>query len=134
MKTDQRDASYPLQPCLMTPVLNAEENVPVSSYTQAHIRTRNVIERFNGIFKARFRSLLKYRVLHYYPAKATKISYACAALNNFCIERNIDLPDFEVKYAGIALPEPIENIQEEALLPQAYRIRRQLIRHFGVNN
>lgn len=128
------DAGYPLQPWLMTPVLNAEENTPEGAYTRAHIRTRNVIERFNGCFKARFRCILKHRVLHYAPPKAAKIIYACAALHNICIERNIDLPDIEMDNADNIIPQPIENIQGDALLPQAYRIRRQLIRHFDVNN
>lgn len=40
-----------------------------------------------------FRCLLKHRVLHYHPEKATKIINACTVLHNICIINNIPLPN-----------------------------------------
>lgn len=52
------DSGYACTPYLFTPVLNPntqkEEN-----YNRAHIRTRNVVERCFGVWKQRFRCLLK---------------------------------------------------------------------------
>ncbi|CAG4962773.1 unnamed protein product [Parnassius apollo] len=46
------DSGYPLEPCLLTPILNAEENTPQSQYTNTHIRSRNSIERCFGVLKS----------------------------------------------------------------------------------
>lgn len=40
----------------------------------------------------RFRCLLKHRVLHYTPERATKIINACVVLHNLCIDYNIPDP------------------------------------------
>lgn len=79
------DAGYPLQPWLMTPITDAEENTPESRYTAAHIAARNCIERCFGVLKQRFRCLLKHRTLHYSPVRAGKIIKACAVLHNMAI-------------------------------------------------
>jgi len=50
------DSGYTLKPYLMTPLLNprtAEEN----RYNEAHIRTRNTVERTFGVWKSRFPAL-----------------------------------------------------------------------------
>ncbi|XP_046400842.1 protein ANTAGONIST OF LIKE HETEROCHROMATIN PROTEIN 1-like [Ischnura elegans] len=48
------DSGYPLQPWLMTPVLNAIPGTPENRYTEAHAAARNCIERCNGVLKSRF--------------------------------------------------------------------------------
>jgi len=39
-----------------------------------------------------FRCLLKHRVLHYHPTKASKIIKACVVLHNICIANNLPEP------------------------------------------
>ncbi|XP_018569519.1 putative nuclease HARBI1 [Anoplophora glabripennis] len=83
------DSGYPIQPWLMTPILDAPPNTPQAVYNDRHIRTRNVVERGFGVWKARFRCLRKDRVLHYSHATAGRIIYACAVLHNICRKYNI---------------------------------------------
>nr|CAI5843672.1 unnamed protein product [Callosobruchus analis] len=51
------DSGYPLQPWLMTPVLDARPNTPEAMYNSLHTSTCNVVERGFGVWKARFRIL-----------------------------------------------------------------------------
>ncbi|KAJ8936381.1 hypothetical protein NQ314_012386 [Rhamnusium bicolor] len=51
------DSGYPLQPWLMTPIIDAAPNTPEGHYTTRHIHARNVGERGNGVWKGRFRCL-----------------------------------------------------------------------------
>ncbi|CAG4940186.1 unnamed protein product [Parnassius apollo] len=96
------DSGYPLEPLLLTPILNAEENTPQSRYTNTHIRSRNNIERCFGVLKSRFRCLL--RKMEYEPTKVGCIVNACAVLHNVCITAGLSIPDI---------------VDEEALAPDA---------------
>jgi len=52
------DSGYPQSKFLYTPKLNpstAAEN----KYNKSHIKTKNVIERVNGVLKSRFRCLCR---------------------------------------------------------------------------
>ncbi|KAJ8926478.1 hypothetical protein NQ314_021153 [Rhamnusium bicolor] len=84
------DSGYPLRPWLLTPVANAETEEE-EAYNEVHRRARSTIERCNGLLKMRFRCLLKHRVLHYAPNKASKIINACVLLHNMCIDNNVEL-------------------------------------------
>ncbi len=83
------DSGYPLEPWLLTPILDAADGSPESHYNNAHISGRGIIERLNGTLKSRFRCLLKHRTLHYAPQKAAQIINACAVLHNMCIEDSV---------------------------------------------
>ncbi|CAG4966662.1 unnamed protein product [Parnassius apollo] len=96
------DSGYPLEPRLLTPILNAEENTPQSRYTNTHIRSRNSIERCFGVLKSRFRRLLS--KMEYEPTKVGCIVNACAVLHNVCITAGLSFPDI---------------VDEEALAPDA---------------
>lgn len=87
------DSGYPLQPWLMTPFHNPAQNSPESRFNDAHIRTRNCIERCNGVLKSRFRCLLKERVLRYSPERVGKIVNSCAILHNMCVAANLELDE-----------------------------------------
>lgn len=88
------DSGYPLRTYLLTPLEQEPlPNTPERRYNVAHRSTRNLIERCNGLLKARFRCLLKHRVLHYSPEVATKIVNSCTILHNMCIENNIGFED-----------------------------------------
>ncbi|CAH1371396.1 unnamed protein product [Tenebrio molitor] len=66
---------------------------PQENFNIHHRRTRSTIEQCNGVLKMRFRCLLKHRVLHYHPEKATAIVNACVVLHNICVVNNAPLPD-----------------------------------------
>nr|CAI5860141.1 unnamed protein product [Callosobruchus analis] len=84
------DSGYPLQPWLMTPVLDARPNTPEAMYNSLHTSTRNVVERGFGVWKKRFRCLRKDRVLHYSHATSALIIYTCAVLHNICRIFNVE--------------------------------------------
>ncbi|CAL1282031.1 unnamed protein product [Larinioides sclopetarius] len=58
-------------------------------YDIAHKRGRSVIERCNGVLKARFRCLSKHRTLHYNPTFAGAIINACVVLHNMCVSKGL---------------------------------------------
>ncbi|KAI4467334.1 hypothetical protein MML48_2g00006749 [Holotrichia oblita] len=88
-------SGYPLRPWLLTPLLDVEENTPEERFNNSFKRLRSLIEQCNGLLKARFRCLLKHRVLHYLPTKAANIVNACAVLHNMCIENNDVVDDVD---------------------------------------
>uniref|UniRef100_A0A2S2PZW2 Putative nuclease HARBI1 n=1 Tax=Sipha flava TaxID=143950 RepID=A0A2S2PZW2_9HEMI len=63
------DCRYGLRPWPLTPLTEYQPNTPGDWLC----RTRSLIERCNGVLKMRFRCLLKHRVLHYAPEKASSI-------------------------------------------------------------
>lgn len=77
------DSGYPCTPYLFTPVLNPrtpqEEN-----YNRCHIRTRNTVERCFGLWKQRFRCLLRGMFGDTETVKKTIV--ACAVLHNIAID------------------------------------------------
>lgn len=90
------DSGYPLQPFLMTPINGINLNESERNFNQVHKSSRNVIERLNGILKARFRCCLGHRTLHYKPEVAANIINTCCILHNICLTRGeMDEPDDE---------------------------------------
>lgn len=89
------DSGYPLQPILMTPFLNPENDSPEFRYNYSHIRVRNCIERCIGVLKNRFRCLLRERVARYSPQFVGKLVNTCAVLHNICIDFNIDIHNLD---------------------------------------
>lgn len=87
------DCGYPNRPYLLTPLQNP--HTPAEQlYNEAHIRTRNSIERTFGIWKRRFPILsLGMRVK---LETVQEIIVATAVLHNMAISRNpVDLPEGE---------------------------------------
>ncbi|KAI4455139.1 hypothetical protein MML48_9g00015657 [Holotrichia oblita] len=135
------DSGYALRPWLLTPLANAEPNTPQGAYNERHMSTRSVIERCNGVLKLRFRCLLKHRVLHYAPNRASKIINSCCILHNMCIENNLppvplDDDDFDLDF-GMYNAEGID--AEPALvalnrvnpdLVAGRRLQQQIIRNY----
>lgn len=103
------DSGYPIQPWMLTPILNALPNTPEDQYNQLHRQARNTVERGFGVLKARFRCLRKDRVLHYKHVIAARIICSCAVLHNIC--RNYNLPDEEYEHDE-------ENEDDDNPLPQ----------------
>ncbi|KAL5244243.1 hypothetical protein ACI65C_011653 [Semiaphis heraclei] len=89
------DSGYPLRPWLLTPLSDPIPDTPESLFNKWLTSTRSTIERCNGILKMRFRCLLKHRVLHYNPERASKIIVSCCILHNMCINANLPVPQRE---------------------------------------
>lgn len=53
------------------------------------------MQRCNGVLKNRIRCLLKHRVLHYSPVRASSIINTCVILHNTCLGANIPEPERE---------------------------------------
>ena len=84
------DQGYMLKPWLLTPI-NTPNTPAENQYNRAHKRARCVIERCNGVLKARFRCLGG--ILQFSPRKSKQIIKACVCLHNFAISRNTTLPE-----------------------------------------
>lgn len=95
------DSGYPQRPWLMTPILNAAQGSREEVYTQKHVQARNCIERCFGLLKARWRCLLRDRVLHYHPYVASHITTACCVLHNIALK------------AGLPPPQPVHMAHED---------------------
>ncbi|XP_012275352.1 putative nuclease HARBI1 [Orussus abietinus] len=123
---------------MMTPVGGDEDDVAVQRYNSRQRCTRSLIERCNGLWKMRFRCLLKHRVLHYQPDVCSKIINACAVLHNMCIQDNCRLdPEEEEEELDFGMFDnavneaqniPIRNVE----LAAGRRIRDNLIRRYFV--
>ena len=61
----QGDSGYPLKEWLMTPI-NNPRNRHEENYNRSHCRTRNVVERAFGVFKARFKYSICYIHVHFH--------------------------------------------------------------------
>ncbi|KAJ8913074.1 hypothetical protein NQ315_006575 [Exocentrus adspersus] len=126
------DSGYPQQPWLMTPFLNAQPNTPEANYNYAHIRARNSVERCIGVWKGRFRSILKERVLRYTPEKASNIINATAILHNICINGNLDI-DFEIPEQEPA-EDDVDFDNNRNILREGQLARRNLVQAYFANN
>lgn len=125
------DSGYPLQPFLLTPILNAQQGTPAGRYMIALCLARNCIERCIGLLKAIFRCLLKDRTLHYSPRNAAKIIIACATLYNILKTANIDIDDFVFDPENIVDELEPREIGDQELHQAGLNVRNNLIRnHF----
>ncbi|XP_053398715.1 putative nuclease HARBI1 [Mercenaria mercenaria] len=120
------DSGYPLRKYLITPVATPTTEKEVQ-FNQAHSSGRMVVERAFGMLKSRFRCLHRTGgVLYKRPGKSCQIVTACSRLHNFCLERNIPLPDIN---------QVIVDRQEEVLANtadlNAVAYRQHLIERFG---
>lgn len=126
------DSGYPQSKILMTPFMNVAEGTPESRYNNAHIRARNIVERVIGIWKMRFRCILKERTARYDKYFATNIIKTCAVLHNMCIEHNIPLPA-----EGALDPEPINEdivlINNGRLPNEGILLRQRIVNRYFRN-
>ncbi|XP_050547929.1 putative nuclease HARBI1 [Daktulosphaira vitifoliae] len=129
------DSGYALKPWLLTPLHNPDPSTPEGRYNEWICKTRSLIERTNGLLKMRFRCLLKHRVLHYHPIKASKIINACVVLHNICIKNNVPEPVHEVTNEVDLGMYPTEennlNVQQvNHTLMAGRRMQRQIIENY----
>lgn len=79
------DSGYKLESYLFTPVLRPQ-NRSEEKYNEAHIATRNTVERCFGVWKQRFRCLLDGMTTNMKNIKPTIV--ALAVLHNIAIEKD----------------------------------------------
>lgn len=91
------DSGFAASSVMLTPYPNAASNSREAHYNFAHKHARNVVERAFGLLKSRWRCLHKHRVLHYDPATAAKIVYACVMLHNICVDEHHGIEDEEAE-------------------------------------
>jgi hypothetical protein len=87
------DSAYALREWLITPFPGNPDGAKLR-FNNAHIRTRNTIERCFGILKNRFlalKSILRVRNMEL----AAKIIICAAVLHNLCITHGDDIDDLE---------------------------------------
>lgn len=82
------DSGYACTPYLFTPSLNPT-TPQEERYNRAHISTRNAVERCFGLWKQRFRCLLRGLYCNIETAKKTIV--ACAVLHNIAIDMKEDV-------------------------------------------
>nr|CAI5841467.1 unnamed protein product [Callosobruchus analis] len=83
------DGGYPLTQYLLTPLANPDTQ-PHSLYNESHIRTRNCIERTNGVWKRRFPALCY--GLHCKTETNLAIIVATAVLHNIALTMHDEIP------------------------------------------
>lgn len=125
------DSGYPLQPWLMTPILDAAPNTPAGRYTAAHCAARNCVERCNGVLKTRYRCILGERLLRYDPEMAAYIILACAVLHNISLE-DIDGLALEL-FEDDPVPVDAPNVPMRFLPNEGQRQRQRLINQYFNN-
>lgn len=82
------DSGYAQTTYMFTPVLNAQTEAQ-ERYNRAHISTRNIIERLNGVLKRRFACLS--RKLQNKLVNVPNIIVTCAILHNISVMCKEDL-------------------------------------------
>lgn len=130
------DSGYPLQPFLMTPVGNAEPFTPKAAYNQAHMSSRNVVERTIGLLKMRFRCILKERVARYAPDFVAKLVTSCAVLHNMCVDAEVPLIENN-DLLGEEELDLIRNVPpvwlDANLLNEGRRVRNNIVNRYFMN-
>ncbi|KAI4455604.1 hypothetical protein MML48_9g00005391 [Holotrichia oblita] len=117
------DSEYPLQPWLMTPILNAQQGTPEGRYTDTHIRALNCVERCIGVLKTRFRCLLRELVLRYSPEKVETIINVCSILHNICRRENLE----DIRDQEEVIPNERQQVQDEQ---RGLAVRQNIIQRY----
>lgn len=101
------DGGYAQTAFMYTPLTNPQTDAQ-HRYNRAHILTRNIIERVNGVLKRRFACL--YRKLQNSLPNTCNIIVSCAVLHNICLRMNEPVLEPEVAIEDV----PVYNAQDTA--------------------
>ncbi|CAG4969913.1 unnamed protein product [Colias eurytheme] len=118
------DSAYPNRPYLLTPLLNTATPQEIR-YNEAHIKTRNTIERTFGIWKRRF-PVISLTMRLSLP-NIQKVIIATAVLHNICRTYNIEEVPPEVNVPCVAAEDPDQLPNMEL---NDVENRTELIRHY----
>ncbi|CAG5030484.1 unnamed protein product [Parnassius apollo] len=116
------DSAYLNRPYLLTPIINPVTEAE-KRYNEAHIKTRNVIERTFGVWKRRFPVVaLTLRLL---LPKVQAIIIATAVLHNICRNHNLEEVSSEVELPTAEINEEVyftevQNVSERTSLINNY--------------
>ncbi|KAK3916723.1 Putative nuclease [Frankliniella fusca] len=86
------DSGYVIEPWMIIPFRQPEEDTPEFRFNQAHCSDRNAVERCIGVLKERFRFLNDGRVPLYEYTKVSKFVYVGVVLHNLCVLADVPLP------------------------------------------
>ncbi|XP_015905960.1 putative nuclease HARBI1 [Parasteatoda tepidariorum] len=81
------DGNFPLEPWLLTPFKNPDENEKV--FNKKHYAARECMRKCKRTIRSRFRCLDNELKLSYAPGQVSQIIDACAVLHNLCIIKNV---------------------------------------------
>lgn len=110
----------------MTPHRVPEDGSTEMRFNEVHSKSRNIIERTNGVLKNRWRCLLGARQLHYCPEKAAKITNVCCALHNICLNYKVREEPSE-SFSGVEISEEETSSQiSTPYLTKAQSIRQNI--------
>ncbi|XP_045457651.1 putative nuclease HARBI1 [Melitaea cinxia] len=119
------DSAYPNRAYLLTPVLNPS-NSSEQKYNDAHIATRNLIERTFGVWKRRFPVI--FLPLRLSLANVQAVIIATAVLHNICRKYNMQEMPSEVELPASLVTDPsVADTQSQALGLQDIVERNELI-------
>lgn len=127
------DSGYPLKSYLLTPFANPDTQAK-QLYNESQIRTRNYIERTNGILKRRFPALCY--GLRCSLNNALTAIVAAAVLHNIASNMNEDIPpppeginEEELDYLMDQEEIPVANLHENIM----YDFRSDLVNNYFAN-
>lgn len=107
------DSGYPCKAYLLTPFLHPR-NDSEQAYNNAHIATRNTIERCFGVLKRRFPCLATGMRLT--TPTVLSVIVACAVLHNLLIDLRDEIPDIDHEViipAEAQVPEAVIGVENE---------------------
>lgn len=127
------DSGYPLKSYLLTPFANPVTRIQ-NLYNESHIRTRNCIERTNGVYKRRF-PVLCYGLRCSLNNSLTVI-VATAVLHNIALSMNEGLPPppvginaEELDYLIHQQQIPVDNLHQNVM----YDFRNDIVNNHFAN-
>lgn len=119
------DSGYPIKKYLLTPLLNPT-NVPEERYNNAHVRTRNIVERVFGVWKRRFSVLsLGMRVK---IETVQDIIVATAVLHNIARTQNEEEPPMHIDFPDEEIGN--DNMNQLPVEGEDNHVRRTLINQY----
>ena len=119
------DSGYACTNHVLTPLLNPTTPAEMR-YNEAHIATRNTVERLFGIWKSRFQCLRK--TLSFRPIRCCRIIVATAVLHNF-MRKHKEQYMVSIENDSNDSP-PDEDINHEEVSETAANKRRYMIHTF----
>ncbi|CAH2109216.1 unnamed protein product [Euphydryas editha] len=110
------DSAYPNRPYLLTPILTPNTGGE-HRYNEAHIKTRNTIERTFGIWKRRFPVVAL--TMRLSLPKVQAIIIATAVLHNICRSNNLEEVPAEVELPPADIIEDLQNMNVQDVSERA---------------